>query len=177
MFEQRLTKQVGWSIQRVDQLLDEMTYRLLFLALVASCALACEDALPETPGARAPDEPFQQELEQTEVFLRDEWRISPLAVFELEALVFGRDEARVEAYQPYETTQEIPSYVYPKAEDGKVIKETPDPTCQDHGCDATRYACMYKWRKDLSDPEEPTSYPPGSIGDIMGDDEVYERAE
>lgn len=53
-----------------------------------------------------------------------------------------RDPELHEQKQPCCTVEEIPAYVYPLAQDGKPIKETPDPACADHGCDATRYAAM-----------------------------------
>ena len=54
----------------------------------------------------------------------------------------------LEAGKPTCTEQEIPSYVFRKTEEGKPIREEPDPGCVDHGCSATRYWCTYFWGKD-----------------------------
>ena len=57
-----------------------------------------------------------------------------------------RDEARVASKQPYGFESEIVGYVWPKAQDGKVVKEVP-VKLNDHAMDAARYVCMW-----LSDP-------------------------
>lgn len=49
----------------------------------------------------------------------------------------------VEAKLPTCTEEEIPSYVYPKGQDGKPKKELP-VDLNNHGCDATRYAVEYE---------------------------------
>ena len=53
-----------------------------------------------------------------------------------------RDETLAEARRPVGTEQEEEAYTYPKAQDGKVIKETP-VKLNDHGMDAKRYAVRY----------------------------------
>lgn len=53
-----------------------------------------------------------------------------------------RDEARVATKQPFSFEGEITGYCYPKAQDGKPIKEVP-VKLNDHSMDAARYMCKY----------------------------------
>lgn len=57
-----------------------------------------------------------------------------------------RDELRVDAHQPFCFESEINEYVWPKAQDGKPVKEVPVKV-NDHAMDAARYLAMW-----LSDP-------------------------
>lgn len=56
-----------------------------------------------------------------------------------------RERCRIcdEAKRACGVVEEIPAYVWRIAEDGKPIKEEPDPACSDHGCDGTRYSTRY----------------------------------
>lgn len=85
------------------------------------------------------------------------------------------DEKLIEAHLPVCTEQEIVSYSFELAEDGKPVKERPDPACADHGCDALRYAAMFAWGKDWSPRATTRALPPGSIGAILGHDRLMER--
>ena len=69
--------------------------------------------------------------------------------------------------KPTCTAQEIPSYVWRTTKDGQPVKEEPDPTAPDHGCDALRYAAMYLWRRDLSDPPVRRDWKKDSLGAWM----------
>ena len=71
------------------------------------------------------------------------------------------------------TTEEIPSYVYAKVDDGKRNKERTDPNCADHGCDALRYMARAIWQKDYSDPEKSVPYGQQSFGAVLGHDKVW----
>lgn len=53
-----------------------------------------------------------------------------------------RDEARVDARQPFCFDGEILEYVWPKAQDGKPIKEVP-VAINNHALDAWRYTCRF----------------------------------
>lgn len=61
-----------------------------------------------------------------------------------------RDEELAEMMRPTCLEEEIPSYVWPKREDGKPNKDVPDPKCDDHSVDSLRYAAMFAWKKDLT---------------------------
>lgn len=61
-----------------------------------------------------------------------------------------RDEDLVNDELPWCTEMEIPAYTYPVREDGKPIKDEPEPGCVDHGCDATRGAATFAFMRDLS---------------------------
>lgn len=52
-----------------------------------------------------------------------------------------RDEALVEAKMPCSIIEEFDSYSWPKAPDGRSLKEAPEKL-HDHAMDAIRYACM-----------------------------------
>ena len=82
-------------------------------------------------------------------------------------LRYGRDEFRKSQRKPCSSTEEVPSYVWCKSEEGKPIKEKPDPTCSDHGCDAVRYASMFKWGRDMTPAPEPKKHVRGSYGQVM----------
>jgi len=84
----------------------------------------------------------------------------------------GRDPARTEARKPCCTEEEIPSWVWIKADDGRPVKEKPDPACADHGIDCTRYAAMFLWKRDMSTPDSRASFSEGTWGDILGHDDV-----
>lgn len=77
-----------------------------------------------------------------------------------------------EAKKPLCTEQEIPGYTWKETMKGKQVKEETDPSAADHGCDATRYAAMFAWGRDLTpEPRKPT-FEPGSMGDVCGHDDV-----
>jgi PBSX family phage terminase large subunit len=62
-----------------------------------------------------------------------------------------RDQSRVDARQPHCFDGEILEYVWPKAQDGKPVKELP-VAVNNHALDAWRYAC--RW---LADPANRTA--------------------
>lgn len=107
-------------------------------------------------------------LDQVRWALSKDEQGKPRMFFCRDALRFGRDEELAAAYLPCSTEEEIPSYVWLKAADGKPVKELPDPICEDHGCDATRYAAMYAWRRDPVGKQKPGSYAPGTYGALLG---------
>ena len=57
----------------------------------------------------------------------------------------GHDPRRERIYKPTCLTQEISSYCYKKMEEGKIVKDAPDPMCEDHAMDTLRYAAMFVW--------------------------------
>ena len=85
----------------------------------------------------------------------------------------GRDEDRVTKKKPCCLIEEMPSYVWSKSKDGRPVKERPDPVCSDHGVDALRYAAMFLWNKDLSEPDRPPEYEPGTYGNLFGHSDMY----
>ena len=92
------------------------------------------------------------------------------------SLVAGRDEALSEALAPCCTEEEFPGYVWMKQADGRPVKEMPDPACADHGLDAMRYAAMFAWKKDLSFQTSGPMFEPGSVGDLLKYEEVYQES-
>lgn len=62
--------------------------------------------------------------------------------FMRDALV-ERDARLRERFQPCCTEEEIPGYVMREVKEGRAIDEETDPSCPDHGCDATRYAVRF----------------------------------
>jgi hypothetical protein len=59
-----------------------------------------------------------------------------------EGALEARDEALAAAHLPVCLEQEFDAYVYPKAADGKPIKEIPVDK-DNHGADACRYICLW----------------------------------
>lgn len=92
-------------------------------------------------------------------------------------LVAGVSPSLRQENKPTCTEQEIPGYVFRKNEDGKEIKDEPDPACADHGCDAARYLAVFTLTVDLSPYEEKRRFPKGSFGDLLNFDEEFDRWE
>ncbi len=67
-------------------------------------------------------------------------------IFFVRGALVEPDPLLVVAKLPTCTEEEIPSYSWPKAADGKPIKEAPIKV-NDHGCDCTRYIVYYLFRK------------------------------
>lgn len=63
-------------------------------------------------------------------------------LFFLRDSLVERDNAIAEAKKPTCTPEEFDGYVWAKSPDGKPVKEEPVKV-DDHGCDTTRYLCMY----------------------------------
>jgi len=97
----------------------------------------------------------------------------PLLYLVKGALREGRDPALAESFAPCCTEEEVTGYVWLKQDDGKPIKEKPDPACPDHGLDAMRYAAMFAWRKDLVAPSNGPAFPHGSLGQVLKHNEVF----
>lgn len=64
-------------------------------------------------------------------------------VFVDDAPFLGIDQSMREDGMALTTEAQIASYVLAESPDGKPIKEMPDPSCRDDGCDAARYALVY----------------------------------
>ena len=96
----------------------------------------------------------------------------PKMRFVKNALVQGRDAALSEQAAPCCTEEEFPGFVWLKQDDGKPIKEKPDPGCPDHGLDCVRYAAMFAWNRDMGKSEQKSQYPALSFGSLLCHDEV-----
>lgn len=70
-------------------------------------------------------------------------------LFVVDDSLVERDERLAAAHQPYALEQEFDVYVWPKAADGKPIKETP-VKMYDHALDALRYLVMHVERTSRS---------------------------
>lgn len=82
------------------------------------------------------------------------------------------DPSLREKRRPTCTVEEIPGWVYPVTEEGKPVKDEPDPSCPDHGCDMTRAVGYWAWAKDLKEPEPKRKYEPRELGSLLGHEEV-----
>ena len=87
----------------------------------------------------------------------------------------GRDPELDEAGKPCCLEEEIPRYVYPKSEEGKPVKEKPDSICEDHACDAMRYAAVSAWGRNLEDASKKSKFQRGSYGDVLGHAAIIRR--
>lgn len=99
-----------------------------------------------------------------------------------DAAIFGIDEELRMDGKPTGTESEIDSYVFRKNEEGREIKDEPDPACADHGCDSLRYNCVYKWGRDINPTPQRWDFKrpaPNelSVADAMGFLEVAEKEE
>ena len=123
--------------------------------------------------ARKADNDLMAGLDMVRWALRPGEDSPPRMRFVRHALV-GRDPVLEEKHAPCCTEEEFPGFVWLKHEDGKPLKEKPAPGCPDHGLDATRYAAMFAWKRDLSIYETEPMFPPGSIGDLFEFEQVLE---
>lgn len=90
-------------------------------------------------------------------------------IYLLRGSLKDRDARLEEARKCTCLSEEIPGYVYLKLEDGKPSKEATDPHCDDHGCDALRYAACYIWGQDINDyTGGGGKYKPNTYGQILG---------
>lgn len=93
---------------------------------------------------------------------------APRMFFVRDATVHGRDPDRESVGLPCSTEEELPSYVFDRDEKTGITKEKPDPDCEDHGCDAARYAVMSFWKRDkLKFPDRPKQYNKGTLGHLL----------
>lgn len=86
----------------------------------------------------------------------------------------GADPLLREEHAPCCTEEEIPSYVFKTTKDGQKIREEPDPTCADHGCDALMYAAMYVFQREPAAKGGAVTFRKGTAGDIFGHRELLE---
>jgi len=121
--------------------------------------------------ARKADNDMMSGLDMVRWGLTPEGGAPPRLRFVKHALA-GRDAALSEKHAPCCTEEEFPGFVWLKQDDGKVIKEKPDPGSPDHGLDATRYAAMFAWKRDLSYKEAAPMYDPGSVGQLLNFEEL-----
>lgn len=85
------------------------------------------------------------------------------------------DPALKEAAKPMGLTDEIPEYVWRRTKDGQIEKEDSDPHCEDHACDAARYAAMFLDYNDWSPLPEKPKYAHDSIGAVVGFEESWRK--
>lgn len=97
-----------------------------------------KDGIPTVPANKA----VQTGIQAVSLRLRPEGDGRP-RLFILEDSLIDRDPTLVEAKLPTCTAEEMDGYVWPKGVDGKPNKEEP-LKLNDHGCDALRYAAMYR---------------------------------
>lgn len=89
----------------------------------------------------------------------------------------GADQGRIEQKKPFNTVQEIEEYVYQQIEDGKVVREEPDKLCEDHGCDAARYAMTYVHEMDAAFSRPESQYDTGTYGQVLNEPKTPEEFE
>lgn len=93
-------------------------------------------------GTHAADKRVKVGLEATQARFRVQEDGKPRVFFLRDSLV-ERDESLREAGKPTCTEEEIPSYIWEPAKDGKPAKEEPHKE-DDHGCDGLRYMVAEK---------------------------------
>jgi hypothetical protein len=98
------------------------------------------------------------------------------AIYFVKGSTRDRDEALVEAGEPWCAEMEMPQYTYDLDDDGRPMGENTDKDCRDDAMDATRYAECYIWLKDLADPKPTAHFAPGSLGQKLGHEAVLARS-
>lgn len=98
----------------------------------------------------------------------------PLLHFVRDAQAFGPDPALKRNKKPVSLEQELVQYIWRRGDSGKpeTLKEEPDPGCEDHACDALRYACMWAWKRDLTPRKPAPEWEGGTLGDLFGHDDL-----
>ena len=91
------------------------------------------------------------------------------------ALRYGKCPERLDQMKPTCFEEEVHDYVWEKSDEGKRDKERPDPLAEDHACDATRYAAMFRWKKDLENVEDRPKWEPGTLGHLFKHDVLNPR--
>ncbi len=88
-------------------------------------------------------------------------------VFIVKGSLRGQDQELVEKKDVWCTRDSILGYSWPKDEDGKPTRAKPDPACRDDGCDATRYALCFAWRRDHTPKPTKKVYGENTYGSIL----------
>lgn len=107
----------------------------------------------------------------------------PKMYFVRNALRFGPDPALVAQSKPTCFEEEAPAYVLLKAapgneDDPRYAKdERPDPTCDEHACDTTRYAAQYVWQHKFTVQPKEETFKPGTYGHMFGTPRSLAREE
>lgn len=122
--------------------------------------------------ARKADNDIMAGLDMVRWALRPTKEGPPRLRFVKGALRHGRDPELAEGLSPCCTEEEFPGFVWLKQQDGRVLKERPDPGCPDHGLDCVRYAAMFAWNRNLSQRVEGPMFPAGSLGDVLDHEEI-----
>jgi phage terminase large subunit len=178
----RTRRQTDWWAERITELYEEFPMHTIFVDpsekdLIEKLndrigPLRGRDmpriALGAENDVRAGIDTVAWALGNQQVLTNEAVQDPPRMFFVKDALRFGIDQELLDSGSPTCTEEEIESYAYEKVEEGKVNKDRPDPTCADHGCDATRYLAMGVWLHRM--PELPAAPPPprGSVADICG---------
>ena len=99
------------------------------------------------------------------------------ALFFLNEALESRDPTRVESRKPCRFTEEVQAYRWREAKEGQRAKEEPDPLCEEHACDACRYVMSFLMYNDWRDFPDKPRYHKGSLGAMLGHEEIWERIE
>lgn len=115
-------------------------------------------------------------LNQVRDYLQPDEHAKPVIYLVVDALREGRDETRADERLPTCTEEEIEGYVWTKNVDGTPNKkERPDPKCEDHGCDAMRYAAMYNWKRDHTKRETGPMFEADTLGALLKHEAVIKH--
>lgn len=101
----------------------------------------------------------------------------PSTYFLRDSLRFGRDNELARKHRPTTTLKEVESFVWIKNQDGKPIREMPDPVCADHGCDAMQYEHAWDWKKDLTPKAPAVAFSPGTYGFLDNHVDVFRQSK
>ena len=126
--------------------------------------------------ARKADNDIMAGLDMVRWALEPEGGKAPRMMFVSNSLRHGRDPKLTEAMAPCCSEEEFPGFVWYKQQDGKPVKEMPDPACPDHALDCVRYAAMFAWNRDLAVHHSEPQFPLGSLGDILDHELVMEES-
>lgn len=89
-------------------------------------------------------------------------------------LRYGRDPVADASGKPCTLKEELTGLLWEENEEGKKLKERPDPSLPDHAENTARYTHMWIWRKDLTPDPIVRPIREGSIADVLGHREKLE---
>lgn len=126
---------------------------------------------------READNSIKAGIEVVDTMMMFDQRVrGPRVRFVRDALVQA-DPLLIDSGAPLCTEQEILSYHYGVVEEGKFNRDEPARGQADHGCDTTRYALMWLWKKNTERRILTPDFGIGTFGDILEHDKLLREIE
>ncbi|MCB1007090.1 MAG: phage terminase large subunit [Acidimicrobiales bacterium] len=177
----RAEKQLDWWAEEIQKLIHEFGVLRIVADGAEPRSIEYLNGLLMAPGGRSEPgfvRPAEKDIQVGLARMHD--ALAPLegppAMYWVRnRLRAGLDPKCLAAGKPTSSTDEITAFVWLKTEDGRPIKEQPDPACADHGLDAARYAAVEVFGKDLTPPVDKPMCAPGTTEWHFGHQDIWDR--